>query len=107
MDRAISKAERFLQLEALLLANPEGLYRADIARRLGVHRSTVGWDILTLPGPSSPGAHSLFTWEAAKRAETACRHFMNKQGQVMGDSTPGRTHGHQSPDATKSQEELT
>jgi CRISPR-associated endonuclease/helicase Cas3 len=45
MSRATSRAERLLQLEALLLAHPEGLRRAEIARRLGVHRSTAGRDI--------------------------------------------------------------
>jgi len=42
MERSDSKAERLLQLEQLLLAHPEGLHRAEIARRLGVHRSTAG-----------------------------------------------------------------
>lgn len=31
-----------MQLELLLLSHPEGMRRAEIARRLGVHRSTVG-----------------------------------------------------------------
>lgn len=42
MARSDSKAERLLQLEQLLLAFPEGLRKAEIARKLGVHRSTVG-----------------------------------------------------------------
>jgi CRISPR-associated endonuclease/helicase Cas3 len=42
MERSDSKAERLLQLEQILLAHPEGLHRAEIARRLAVHRSTVG-----------------------------------------------------------------
>jgi CRISPR-associated endonuclease/helicase Cas3 len=42
MERSTSKAERLLQLEQLLLAYPEGLRKAEIARRLGVHRSTAG-----------------------------------------------------------------
>jgi|GEM_PF-3316084 len=42
MERAPNKAERLLQLEQLLLAFPEGLYKAEIARRLGVHRATAG-----------------------------------------------------------------
>ncbi len=42
MERATGKAERLLQFEQLLLAFPEGLHRAEIARRLGVHRSTAG-----------------------------------------------------------------
>lgn len=45
MERAANKAERLLQLEQLLLAFPEGLHKAEIARRLGVHRSTIGRDI--------------------------------------------------------------
>jgi len=42
MERSTSKAERMLQMEQLLLASPEGLRKAEIARRLGVHRATVG-----------------------------------------------------------------
>jgi CRISPR-associated endonuclease/helicase Cas3 len=45
MERASNKADRLLQLEYLLLAHPQGLRRAEIARRLGVHPSTVGRDI--------------------------------------------------------------
>lgn len=41
MGRAIGKAERLLQIEALLLEYPEGLSQAEIARRIGVNRSTV------------------------------------------------------------------
>jgi CRISPR-associated endonuclease/helicase Cas3 len=39
--RASGKAERLLQIEALLLAYPEGLSQAEIARRIGVNRSTI------------------------------------------------------------------
>lgn len=35
------KGERVAQLELLLYSHPEGLRRAEIARRLGVHRSTI------------------------------------------------------------------
>jgi predicted DNA-binding transcriptional regulator YafY len=41
MTRAENKADRLLQIEALLLAHPEGLTQAEIARRLDVNRSTV------------------------------------------------------------------
>jgi CRISPR-associated endonuclease/helicase Cas3 len=40
-DRATAKAERLLQIEALLLAHPEGLSPSEIARKTGVHRSTI------------------------------------------------------------------
>ena len=40
-DRALNKTARLLQIEALLLAHPEGLTQAEIARRLGVNRSTI------------------------------------------------------------------
>jgi CRISPR-associated endonuclease/helicase Cas3 len=39
--RAENKANRLLQIEALLLAHPEGLTQAEVARRLEVNRSTV------------------------------------------------------------------
>lgn len=41
MERATGKAERLLQIEALLLAHSEGLTQAEIARRTGVNRSTI------------------------------------------------------------------
>jgi len=41
MEPASGKAERLLQIEALLLAHPEGLAQAEIARRTGVNRSTI------------------------------------------------------------------
>ncbi|HNB40736.1 MAG TPA: CRISPR-associated endonuclease Cas3'', partial [Anaerolineales bacterium] len=41
MSRAENKTERLLQMEALLLSNPQGLTQAEIARRLGVDRSVV------------------------------------------------------------------
>jgi predicted DNA-binding transcriptional regulator YafY len=41
MSRAENKANRLLQIEALLLAHPEGLTQAEVARRLNVNRSTV------------------------------------------------------------------
>jgi predicted DNA-binding transcriptional regulator YafY len=42
MSKALSKAERLLQLEALLLSHTDGLRKAEIATRLGVDRSTAG-----------------------------------------------------------------
>lgn len=36
------KGERVAQLELLLRSHPEGLRKSEIARRIGVHRSTVG-----------------------------------------------------------------
>ena len=50
MERALKKSERLLQVLTLLLAYPEGLTRAEIARRLGVHRSTAGRYIDDLSG---------------------------------------------------------
>lgn len=49
MGHADNKAARLLQVEALLLAHPEGLTQSDIARRLSVNRSTVGRYIPDLP----------------------------------------------------------
>jgi CRISPR-associated endonuclease/helicase Cas3 len=42
MEAAENKSERLAQLEYILLAYPQGLHRAEIARKLGVNRSTVG-----------------------------------------------------------------
>ncbi len=41
MERGKGKAQRLLQIEQLLWAHPEGLTRAEIARKLGVNRSTL------------------------------------------------------------------
>jgi CRISPR-associated endonuclease/helicase Cas3 len=41
LERATKKSERLLQIEALLLAHPEGLSQAELARRIGVNRSTI------------------------------------------------------------------
>ncbi len=50
MARALTKAERYLQLEALLRLHPGGLRRTDIALRLQVDRSTAGRYITELTG---------------------------------------------------------
>ena len=49
MERAANKAARILQTEALLLAHPEGLKPVEIARKLGVNRSTIGRTLADLP----------------------------------------------------------
>jgi CRISPR-associated endonuclease/helicase Cas3 len=41
VGRAVTKAERLLEIETMLLAHPEGMRQSEIAARLGVHRSTV------------------------------------------------------------------
>ncbi|MBI1878234.1 MAG: WYL domain-containing transcriptional regulator [Chloroflexi bacterium] len=41
MEAAENKSGRLLQLKELLLAHPQGMTRADIARKLKVHRSTI------------------------------------------------------------------
>jgi CRISPR-associated endonuclease/helicase Cas3 len=41
MERATGKAERLMQIEALLLEYPDGLSQAEISRRTGVNRSTI------------------------------------------------------------------
>ena len=40
-ERAANKADRLLQIRHLLMDHPEGLTQAEIARRIGVNRSTV------------------------------------------------------------------
>ena len=49
MNPSERKAERLLQNEALLLAHPEGLTQAEIARRLKVERSTISRYVPYLP----------------------------------------------------------
>lgn len=45
------KAERLLQIEALLLDHPEGLTQAEIARRMGVNRSTILRNLADIQAP--------------------------------------------------------
>ena len=40
--RSRMKGERVAQLELILRSHPEGLRKSEIARRIGVHRSTIG-----------------------------------------------------------------
>ncbi len=42
MEKSASKAARLEQMIALLLDHPDGMSRAEVARRLGVHRATIG-----------------------------------------------------------------
>ncbi len=50
MNRAANKSARLLQIVQLLLAHPEGLTQAELARRLGVNRSTIHRDLADVPG---------------------------------------------------------
>ncbi len=50
MTRAENKADRLIQIENLLLAHPEGLTQAELARRMGVERSTILRNLPDLPG---------------------------------------------------------
>ena len=49
MSRAETKTARLLEIEDLLLTHSEGLTQAEIARRLGVNRSTVNRYLPDLP----------------------------------------------------------
>ena len=49
MNPSEKKATRLLQLEALLLAHPEGLTQSEIARKLNVNRSTINRYFPDLP----------------------------------------------------------
>jgi CRISPR-associated endonuclease/helicase Cas3 len=49
MTRVENKAARLLEIEAMLLAYPEGLTQAELARRLEVNRSTINRCLADLP----------------------------------------------------------
>lgn len=51
MTRIVNKSQRLAQIEALLLDHPEGLSQSDLARRLGVNRSTINRNLLDLSAP--------------------------------------------------------
>lgn len=50
MERAANKSERLSQLQHLLLSFPQGLHKAEIARKLNVNRSTIARYIAELSG---------------------------------------------------------
>jgi predicted DNA-binding transcriptional regulator YafY len=51
MGRAETKAERLRELEVILLAHPEGMTQAQLARVLSVHRSTISRNLAGYVGP--------------------------------------------------------
>ena len=48
MSKATTKARRLRQVEMLLMTHPEGMAQAELARRLGVNRSTIHRDLVDL-----------------------------------------------------------
>jgi len=60
MTAANNKAERLAQIEALLLANPHGLTQAELARRLGVNRSTIHRNLQSMTAPVYEEGGRLF-----------------------------------------------
>lgn len=51
MNRSTTKAARLQEIETLLISHPEGLTQSEIARRLGVDRSTISRNIRDLQAP--------------------------------------------------------
>jgi predicted DNA-binding transcriptional regulator YafY len=51
INRAETKSARLSQIEALLIDHPEGMSQAELARRLGVHRSTILRNLADLSAP--------------------------------------------------------
>ncbi len=51
MGKALTKSERFLALEVLLLSHPAGLRKSEIAKRLAIDRSTAGRYVTELTDP--------------------------------------------------------
>ncbi|NLG99046.1 MAG: WYL domain-containing protein [Chloroflexi bacterium] len=51
MNRIVNKTTRLQEIEALLIAHPEGLTLTEIARRLGVHRTTISRNLHDVQAP--------------------------------------------------------
>ena len=51
MNRIENKTVRLAQIETLLMDHPEGLTQAELARRLGVHRSTILRNLADMQAP--------------------------------------------------------
>ncbi len=64
------KAERLIRIEHILLSHPQGITRAEIARRLHVHRSTISRDIAEL-------SKHLPIWEDGHRVGIDRDHYLS------------------------------
>ena len=85
MKSAETKASRLLQIETLLYEHPEGLTQAELARRLGVNRSTIYRNLPDVDAPiyedskrlyldrSQYLIHVSFTLHEALSIHLACR----------------------------------
>ena len=60
MNRIENKSTRLAQIETLLMDHPEGLTQADLARRLGVHRSTILRNLADIQAPIYEDQGRLF-----------------------------------------------
>lgn len=60
MTRSQNKSQRLAQIEALLLDHPEGLSQSDMARRLGVNRSTINRNLIDISAPIYEEQGKLF-----------------------------------------------
>ena len=63
------KADRLREIELLLLSHPEGFTQADLARRLGIHRSTVHRYMPSLPGYIYIDTFDGERWKIDRRAD--------------------------------------
>lgn len=60
MPRSENKSTRLSQIEALLIDHPEGLSLSNIAKRLGVHRSTILRNVADMSAPVYEDHDCLF-----------------------------------------------
>jgi predicted DNA-binding transcriptional regulator YafY len=75
MRRATTKAARLLLIEDLLLSHPQGLSQAEIARKLGVHRSTVTRYLPDLPPHIYIDDFDGYRWKIDRQAYLVKVHF--------------------------------
>jgi len=60
INRAETKSARLSQIEALLIDRPEGISQAELARHLGVHRSTILRNLADISAPIYEDHGSIF-----------------------------------------------
>ncbi len=81
MEKIEGKATRLEQMRLILLAHPEGLSRAEIARRLGVHRTTVSRYVPNLEQIGVP------VWEDGQRIGINRDQYQIKIGMTIHEAT--------------------
>ena len=83
MNRSTTKAARLEQIETLLLTHPQGLTQAEMARRLGVNRSTVLRNLADLQAPIYEEGRRVFIDRSAYLVDVETYELMQQRMALL------------------------